>query len=182
MIPVGFCQCGCGQRTPLASKTNAARGWRKGEPLAYVHNHHRRGYRGPRTTFVVEDRGYVTPCHIWQGAIKRNGYGAQWSPTRKTQTSAHVVAWEEAHGPVPDGHELDHLCRVRACVRVDHLEPVTHAENIRRGSSTKLTPELVAEIRRLRGSLTQAQIASRLGVAKHAVADIHAGRKWRGVG
>lgn len=181
MIPVGLCGCGCGEPTPLAPKTIAARGWRKGEPIRFIHNHHRRGVLGPRTTYVIEDRGYQTPCHIGQGYVKQNGYIARWSPTRKAQCSAHVVVWEEAHGPVPDGLELDHLCRVRACVREDHLELVTHAENCRRGRRTNLTPEIVREVRRLRGQMTQAQIAVRLSIAKHAVADIHAGRKWRTV-
>ena len=36
-------------------------------------------------------------------------------------------------GPIPDGCELDHLCRNRACCNPDHLEPVTHLENVRRG-------------------------------------------------
>jgi len=41
--------------------------------------------------------------------------------------------YEYFKGPVPDGLELDHLCRVRSCCNPDHLEPVTHKENIRRG-------------------------------------------------
>ena len=48
---------------------------------------------------------------------------------------AHRVAYEAEHGPIPDDLVLDHLCRVRNCVRVDHLEPVTQAENNRRGRS-----------------------------------------------
>jgi hypothetical protein len=45
------------------------------------------------------------------------------------------MAYEMLVGPVPDGLELDHLCRVPACVNPDHLEPVTHIENVRRGRS-----------------------------------------------
>lgn len=67
------------------------------------------------------------PCEIWPGRLNSKGYG-----TRGPRL-AHKVAWEAVHGPVPDGYELDHLCNVRACVRVSHLEAVTHAENIRRG-------------------------------------------------
>lgn len=46
----------------------------------------------------------------------------------------HRYSYERAEGPVPAGLELDHLCRVRSCVNPEHLEPVTHRENMRRGS------------------------------------------------
>ncbi len=47
----------------------------------------------------------------------------------------HKVAYEELVGTVPEGAELDHLCRVRACCNPAHLEPVTHRENVERGGS-----------------------------------------------
>lgn len=54
---------------------------------------------------------------------------------------AHRVAYELVVGPIPEGLEIDHLCRTRSCVRPDHLDPVTHAENCRRagvpGHATK---------------------------------------------
>ncbi|HEV2123202.1 MAG TPA: HNH endonuclease signature motif containing protein [Chloroflexota bacterium] len=53
---------------------------------------------------------------------------------------AHRWAYEALVGPIPTGTELDHLCRNPACVRPDHLEPVTHAENIRRGYAAKPRP------------------------------------------
>jgi hypothetical protein len=39
-IPLGWCQCGCGSKTPPAPKTRKERGWIKGSPLLYIHNHH----------------------------------------------------------------------------------------------------------------------------------------------
>lgn len=81
---------------------------------------------------VVEDRGYVTPCHIWTGAgVKDDGYG-RIRVAGKTLL-AHKVRWELERGPVPEGRELDHLCRQRACSNLEHLEPVTRAVNLRRG-------------------------------------------------
>jgi HNH endonuclease len=90
---------------------------------------------------------------------------------------AQRVYYEERFGPVPVGTELDHLCRVRACINPDHLEPVTHAENCRRGRRAKLSPDQVAEIRS--SSETQRVIARRFGVTQGHVARIRNGQSWR---
>jgi len=66
-------------------------------------------------------------CILWVGARRWDGYG------RLNGQQAHIVAWLRERGPVPDGLELDHLCRNRACVNVQHLEAVTHRVNALRG-------------------------------------------------
>lgn len=74
-------------------------------------------------------------CWIWIGARDRGGYG---SVTIKGKSrGAHRVAYEYGNGPIPDGLDLDHKCRVRCCVNPDHLEPVTHKVNIERGDTGK---------------------------------------------
>lgn len=74
-----------------------------------------------------------TGCWLWTGAIHPLGYGRFWMGERgKSAISAHTAAWLLLRGPIPEGLEPDHLCRVRRCVNVDHLEPVTHQENILR--------------------------------------------------
>lgn len=49
----------------------------------------------------------------------------------------HRVAHELAIGPIPEGYEVDHLCRVPRCVRPDHLEAVTPKENCLRRPQRK---------------------------------------------
>jgi hypothetical protein len=69
-------------------------------------------------------------CWIWTGSLTDDGYGNVWFDG-KCQ-GAHCVAYELTFGPIPEGLELDHKCHVRACCNPDHLEPVTHAENMKR--------------------------------------------------
>jgi len=61
------------------------------------------------------------------------GYGCVEFQGRRTQ--AHRFVYERLVGPIPEGLQLDHLCRVRCCVNPDHLEPVTNRENARRGNA-----------------------------------------------
>ena len=71
-------------------------------------------------------------CWIWTGAIGGKGYGAFNRPTGSRV--AHVISWEWANGRSRgEAMDIDHLCRVHACVRPGHLEEVTRKENARRG-------------------------------------------------
>jgi hypothetical protein len=70
-------------------------------------------------------------CWLWKGAATSAGYGEIHVPGRGGRL-AHRFLYEMLRGPIPDGLQLDHLCRVRCCVNPDHLEPVTCRDNLRR--------------------------------------------------
>jgi hypothetical protein len=69
-------------------------------------------------------------CWLWTG-YTHGGYG-KFAVAYAKNKYAHRFAYEALVGEIPEGLDLDHLCRVRNCVNPEHLEPVTRAENIRR--------------------------------------------------
>ncbi|MFF0395160.1 HNH endonuclease signature motif containing protein [Streptomyces sp. NPDC005248] len=79
-----------------------------------------------------EDHGYKSPCLTWTASLNEQGYGR--FKFDGTVHRAHRLAYQALVGPIPDGLQLDHLCRNRACVNVEHLEPVTARANVLRGT------------------------------------------------
>ena len=84
-------------------------------------------------------RPELGPCWLWTAGRRHKGYGEFW--VSGALVPAHRFAYELLVGPIPEGLELDHLCRVHPCVNAGHLEPVTHQENMQRGNSGRLERE-----------------------------------------
>jgi hypothetical protein len=78
-------------------------------------------------------------CWLWLEATDLKGY-ALMIVNGKTKR-VHRLAYESLVGPIPDGLQLDHLCRVRCCVNPKHLEPVTNRENGRRGIASQVNSD-----------------------------------------
>lgn len=85
-------------------------------------------------------------CLLYTGTLNNRGYGQ--ISVDGAPMLAHRAIYELTAGPIPDGMALDHTCHNqdascmggdsclhRRCINVEHLEPVTGAENTRRGKS-----------------------------------------------
>lgn len=184
MTTYGYCHCGCGEPTGLADRTSDKLGWTKGEPKKFLNGHNR---RHGSEDYVEEDRGHSTPCWVWQRWVAAKGHGMKYDPRTKTKRQAHLVYYEQAVGEVPAGFELDHLCEQYTCVNPQHLQPVTHAENVRRGKAATLNWGLVREIRSLpeppkpgygKGKRYEG-IAARYGVDESTIRNIRSNKTWK---
>jgi hypothetical protein len=130
----GECETGCA--IDGCSRPRTAKG------LCSAHRRRERKWGDPSIKYgqhaPVEDRFWSKvdaqgPCWEWTGARSSSGYGQIW--VKPAKVVAHRFAYEQLVGPIPVGLQLDHLCRNRACVNPDHLQPVTQQINILRGSS-----------------------------------------------
>lgn len=80
---------------------------------------------------VPESAPHLGRCWLWAAALFPSGYGSFLAYGHRI--AAHRWAYQQENGPIPPEVECDHLCRVRSCVRLSHIELVTHHENLRRG-------------------------------------------------
>jgi HNH endonuclease len=78
---------------------------------------------GLTVSFLEKVKIDESGCWLWTGHITDFGYGDA------SHRRAHRALYEVAIGPIPHGFEVDHICRVRHCVKPAHLEAVTGDEN-----------------------------------------------------
>ena len=94
----------------------------------------------PRISFserMHQNAAYDHGCIMWTGRVDRDGYGffsREWEG-RATTVRTHRAAYEEQFGPIPNGMQIDHLCRNRRCCNPLHLEAVSPQGNTIRGAS-----------------------------------------------
>jgi hypothetical protein len=137
-------------------------------------------------------------CWPWAGKLDSKGYGVIYIfvsnhvHPRGREVRAHRVACELAHGPIPVGAHVAHLCHNRVCVNPAHLQAVAQAENIRQtveagnhsymsmggemNPSSKLTRRQVDYI--LRSKEPTKDLAERFGVSRTQIKNVRAGKVW----
>ena len=127
--------------------------------------------------YVVEPNG----CWRWIKGITSVGYGH--FSIKSIYYQAHRLLYILRFGrDIPEGMFPDHLCRHRWCVNPDHLEPVTHQENIRRGAGTIVTPAEVLMIRaEYAAGMSQRVIGRARGIDHSTVSRICTGDRWADV-
>ena len=114
--------------------------------------------------YLIDENG----CWNWQGKIQKNGYAGH----------VHRRYFVRFKGKIPEGNQIDHLCKNKICVNPEHLEAVSPTENVHRAISTKLTQEDIQKIRELQFKFTQCEIAKLFDINQGHVSRILNLKRW----
>jgi hypothetical protein len=127
-VPYGFCQCGCGNKAPIAKYTCKRDGYVKGQPIKYIRNH--RPNLEDRFWASVDVKG-INDCWPWKSGKTVFGYGTLKRNMSDRPVAAHRVSWEIHNGVIPAGLYVLHKCDNPPCCNPNHLFLGTHEVNIR---------------------------------------------------
>jgi hypothetical protein len=191
------CECGCGEITAIATRTDTARGWTRGVHVRFRKGHAfrvlSRDRSDPRARFWEKVRKSDGGCWEWTATMHR-GYGIFREDPGMPMKRAHRLSFEWAHGPIPEGHVIMHSCDNKKCVNPAHLSAGPQAENVRqaverdlvaRGEQKpqrKLTERDVVSIREQAcEGKSMASLALEFGVSSPTIQSIVHRRKWRHV-
>lgn len=193
-VKPGFCYCGCGGRTPLATRTNKARGNVAGQSIKYLKNHHRTSKPIDMTDVRRRFLNFVTAggpdaCWEWQGDTNWKGYGRLSVKARNV--GAHRVSYQLHHGDIPEDLLVRHTCDNPPCVNPAHLVLGTYQQNsqdakerdrLTRGEDiaiSRLTERDVQDIRRkFANGATKKGLAREYGVARYTIQQLLKGDTW----
>ena len=195
-IPTGYWRCGCGEKTPIATRNESRHGHIKGQPKWFVHAHHTRLRRTPPPAehFWAQVK-ILGPddCWEWQGGKSRKGYGHARFDDHTV--AAHRVAWILTHGPIPESLQVLHKCDNPPCCNPAHLFLGTNADNMadkiaknRQPHGTKiplakLNEQQVIEARQCyaEGGISIAALAREYGVNRITMKNALQRHTWRHV-
>lgn len=125
--PYGMCQCGCGERAPLAVQGDRRQGYSKGEPTRFIHPHFMKK-RSLADVFLEHFvSGATDECWEWQGNVNRGGYGRLFHDS--IPYLAHRVSYEIHTGPIAPGMLICHECDNPPCCNPSHLWQGTSGDN-----------------------------------------------------
>lgn len=172
--PSGRCHCGCGRATNVVTVSSPSAGYRIGDHYRFLQGHRQRASLAE--TIIRNIEIDLNGCWRWKASVDVKGYGRLRARGYRTK-AAHRIVYSYLVGPIPDGKQLDHLCRVPSCVNPSHLEPVSNTENVRRGNSAKLTKEDVRRIHR--SGMSRQALAREFGIRPTYVDQIRRGDAWR---
>jgi len=183
-IPYGYCHCGCGRKTPLATETYKKFGRFKGQPTQFVKGHYVKSREKQLERFwsKVDKSGGDDACWIWTGRVDRNGYGHPWFMGKPQY--AHRIAYMLSNERDPAELDVLHSCDNPACCNPLHLSLGTQTDNNadrdakgrqargERCGHLKLTDVQVASMRALweTGTYTKKRLSLLFGVS-----DTHVG-------
>jgi len=188
--PSGYCECGCGEKTRVATSPN--RNTPVGHHYRFIRGHHMNNKSSIQELFwsKVAITADVNKCWEWQASFLIR-YGS-FKANRKTR-AAHKVAWELTHGEIPNGLWVLHTCDNAKCVNPNHLYLGTSADNVRdrverdrgakgeRQPNHKLTNVAVVEIRRKHAfdGVAIRALAREYNVSQKAIQLVVRGKTWK---